>query len=131
MGERDDGTTVSAVGARGSEDEPASACYGGGRAGKLTVTDLPDWGDMQLSTPTGETQTEPRAMQRARRILGREFVAWSLIALIAMAAVFIQSCPDHAKADELAAAWSESSAWAAMFGCHQAFIPPTGGLQGS
>jgi len=84
---------------------------------------------MQFSAPYGQSS----ALQRARRILGREFVAWGMIALIAIAAIFIQSCPDHANADELAGTWSESSPWAAVFSCpiHQAFIPPTGAQQGS
>ena len=84
---------------------------------------------MQLSAP----YEQPSAMQRARRILGREFVAWSVIALIAIAAIFIQSCPDHANPDELVGTWSESSPWAAIFSCpiHQAFILPAGAQQGS
>lgn len=72
-------------------------------------------------------------MQVAKRILGREFVAWGVIALIAIGAIFIQSCPDHATAEELGTTWSESSAWSAIFSCpiHQAFILPAGAQQGS
>jgi hypothetical protein len=84
---------------------------------------------MRLSLPDGQSS----AIQRARRILGREFVAWGVIAIIAIAAVFIQSCPDHANADELVTTWSESSLWTAAFSCpvHQAFILPAGEVQGS
>jgi hypothetical protein len=84
---------------------------------------------MQVSTPLGN----PSAMQRIRRMFGRELIAWSVIALIAVATIFIQSCPDHANAEEQGATWSDSSPWAAIYNCpiHQAFILPLGDQQGS
>jgi hypothetical protein len=72
---------------------------------------------------------------KLRRLIGREFLAWSVIGVIAAGAVFIQSCPDHANAEavgEEATTFSQS-AWSAFFTCpiHQTFIVPAGETQGS
>ena len=87
-----------------------------------------------MQTSEAATPVLPARPPLWRRIFGREMVAWSVIALIALAAVFIQSCPDHVNADELnEATWSSDSAWAAFFNCpiHQTFIIPPGAAQGS
>ena len=82
--------------------------------------------------PTSISAPAPVGTQASRRrAIGREIFAWGFIGLIALLAVFIQSCPDHAAASD--ETWTASSPWDAIFQCpiHQAFILPAGAAQGS
>jgi hypothetical protein len=75
---------------------------------------------------------------KLKRLIGKEFIAWTIIGIIAIGAVFVQSCPDHAIANELTAStssttWSAPSGWSALFSCpvHPSLISLYGDPAGS
>ncbi len=78
-----------------------------------------------LSLPVVGT-LDPSAPAPRRRRWGREILAWGVIGLIALGAMFVQTCPDHLGIDGQAgaSAWPPTSVWDAIYQCpiHQAFL---------